>query len=175
MSSLSSTDEMTLEALDAAREEGKFRVLETTLIGYHESETSVALGLASRFLLKLEAPENPKSEPFKPDPNRSLSSRMRDEDAYWRKQQRLRMELNSEARHLSRYARNTEFQYVVPKRISKEIVGGWKGICEWVHEQTPGQWYVKVYADYDQRPGHSFMLFYFEEPEAATLFKLFQI
>ncbi len=170
--SLSSTDELTLEALETIRAEGHFTVLSPTYLDLEKVE-EYDTWTQRKFILMMEAPAvEPKG--WVPDPSKPVTRQMGDERRHWENQQRPRMKLPSSLEHTSRFNMEPSYPYVVAKRITAAL-GGWPTFCEWVHTQTMGKWSMRIYADVRKRPGHSFMIFHFEDQEAATLFKMFQL
>ena len=83
-----------------------------------------------------------------------------------------RLFLDSTEEDLSRFQMTETFDY----KVEKVITGDYKfdEVSNWIHTQTFGKWSMHCLADYQKRPQHSFLHFFFEDKEAATLFKMFQ-
>jgi hypothetical protein len=153
MNSLSSLDEeLTNEALLELAKEGTFIVLTTTDFG-HRFRYEVPC-----HILKLEAPE-PDAEEV--------------DGRSWEHRQRLKIIMDCSPESLTRFVPDQEFKNVISKRITAQY--DFASISEWIHTQTRGSWSLKLFADRRKRPKHSFLVFSFEDEQAAMLFKLFQI
>jgi len=156
MSSLSSLDdELTNDAIEELVKEGGYVILSTTDLGHRFR------GERPCHILKLEAPE------IEQDFETIRHSRN------WEHTQRLRIIMDCSPESMTRYVPDQNFENVIYKRITSEYDFG--SISDWIHGQTTGKWTMKVLADKRRRPKHSFLMFSFENLEAAMFFKLFQI
>ena len=115
-------------------------------------------------VLKLEAPEPPKIEPY-------TDSRGRTRFDY-ESQVRLRMVLDCEPSYMDRFhLQPDDFEFAVAKRIQGFT---FEEMMQWIHRSTKGRFSIRCLMHKRRDPGKSAMIVYFERSEDATIFKVFR-
>ena len=104
-----------------------------------------------------------------PDPADELRRRMG--NGFYSFIRQTRMVCDCSLNSIRRFSKEAQ-RYEVIKRIHKGYDFAY--IADWIDGSTRGVWSTLVMADPRKRAGKSYLVFSFEDQQAATLFKLFQ-